>query len=137
MPTDFLIGKSGDNYTQGTDVDYSKTITLETVLSSSTGGELGANIPSYIAEVVKYSNAAGRRDMDAEPENLSYVHSDDKEMTMENSNEHDEFWGETIIITKPTGEDKLTPIQIAIITVSSMAVIGVGIVLIKKFVLKK
>lgn len=137
LPTDFLIGKSGDNYTQGTDVDYSKTITLKTVLSSSTGGELGANIPSYIAEVVKYSNAAGRRDMDAEPENLSYVHSDDSGKTMENSNEPDEFWGETIIIGKPFGEDKLTPIQIAIITVSSMALIGVGIVLIKKFVLKK
>lgn len=136
-PTDFLTGKSEDNYTQGKDVDYSKTVTLKTVLSSSTGGELGANIPSYIAEVVKYSNAAGRRDMDAEPENLSYVHSDDTEMTMENSNERDEFWGETIIIGKPFGEDKLTPIQIAIITVSSMAVIGVGIVLIKKFVLKK
>lgn len=117
--------------------DYSKTVTLRTVLSSSTGGELGANIPSYIAEVVKYSNAAGRSDMTAEPENLSYVHSDDSEMTMENSNQHDEFWGESIIITKPTGEDKITPIQIAIITVSSMAVLGAGIVLIKKFVLKK
>lgn len=144
--------------------DYSKKVTLRTLLSSSTGGELGANLPSYIAEVVKYSNAAGRRDMDAEPANLSYVHSDDKDMTMDSvtyekdgevkeaksmkdvpegakiireANQRDEFWGETIIITKPTGEDKLTPIQIAIITVSSMAVLGVGIVLIKKFVLKK
>lgn len=144
--------------------DYSKTVTLRTVLSSSTGGELGANIPSYIAEVVKYSNAAGRSDMTAEPENLSYVHSDDKDMTMDSvtyekdgevkeaksmkdvpegakiireANQHDEFWGESIIITKPTGEDKITPIQIAIITVGSMAVLGAGIVLIKKFVLKK
>lgn len=117
--------------------DYSKKVTLRTVLSSSTGGELGANLPSYIAEVVKYSNAAGRRDMDAEPANLSYVHSDDTRMTMESDNERDEFWGESIIITKPTGEDKLTPIQITIITVSSMAVLGVGIVLIKKFLLKK
>lgn len=135
--SNFLTPKAGDKYESGKDVDYSKTITLKTLLSSSTGGELGATIPSYIAEVVRYSNAAGRRDVEAEPGNLSYVHSDDSEMTMENSNEHDEFWGETIIITKPTGEDKLTPIQIAIITVSSMVVLGVGIVLIKKVVLKK
>lgn len=134
----FLTGKSGDKYTQGTDVDYSKTIILKTLLSSSNGGEIGANLPSYIAQVVKYSNAAGRRDVKAEPDNLEYVHSDDTTMTLDNSgNEHDEFWGETIIITKPTGEDKLSPMQIAIITVSSIAVLGVGIVLIKKFVLKK
>lgn len=163
-PTSFLIPKAGDTYTEET-ADYSKTITLRTILSATSGGELGANLPSHIAEVVKYSNAAGRRDMGAEPENLSYVHSDNTGMTLENSwlyelegtlyetqnkdeipegatnireaNERDEFWGETIIITKPTGEDKLTPLQIAIITISSIAVIGVGIVLIKKFVLKK
>lgn len=135
--SEFLTTKSEEKYTQGKDIDYSKTITLRCALSSTTGGEIGANLPSYIAEVVKYSNAAGRRDMNAEPENLSYVHSDDTEMTMENSNELDEFWGETIIITKPTGEDKLSPMQIAIITISSIAVIGLGIVLIRRFVLKK
>ena len=52
-------------------------------------------------------------------------------------NEQDEFWAETFKITKPTGEDKLTPVQIAIITVSAVAILGVGIILIKKFVLKK
>ena len=152
-------------------VDYNKTIKLTTVLSSSSNGEGGANLPSYIAEIVKYSNAAGRRDMESEPENLSYVHSDDTEMKLNNSwlyeiqnedgttttcetqdrdsippevalnireaNEDDEFWGETIIITKPTGENKQTGIQIAIITTSAVALLGVGIVLIKKFVLKK
>lgn len=133
----FLTPKAGNKYESGKDVDYSKTITLRTLLSSSNGGEIGTNLPSYIAEVVKYSNAAGRRDMSAEPANLSYVHSEDSRKTMVSDNEPDEFWGETIIITKPTGEDKLTPIQIAIITVSSMAVLGVGIVLIKKVVLKK
>lgn len=143
-------------------VDYNKTIKLTTVLSSSSNGEGGANLPSYIAEIVKYSNAAGRRDMESEPENLRYVHSDDPSMTLETytyqkddgtiedgtavpegatirreKNEPDEFWGETIIITKPTGENKQTGIQIAIITTSAVALLGVGIVLIKKFVLKK
>ena len=128
--------KESDFLTPG-NKDYKKTITLRTVLSASSGGELGTNLPSYIAEVIKYSNAAGRRDMEAEPENLSYVHSDETGMTMRSDNEHDEFWGETVIITKPTGEDKITPMQIAIITVTATAVLGVGIILIKKYVLKK
>ena len=101
------------------------------------------------------------------PENLSYVHSDDNEMTLNSYvkynndndvieiykdtggeeeaktqgfvrlNEDDEFWAESIIVTKPTGEDKQTPNNIIIIAVSSIAALGVGIVLIKKFVLKK
>ena len=117
--------------------DYSKKVTLRTVLSSTSGGELGANIPSYIAEAVKYSNAAGRIGNDSVPGNLSYVHSNDNTKTMANSNERDEFWGESIIITKPTGEDKISTMQIAIITVTAVAVLGLGIILIKKFALKK
>lgn len=133
----FLTPKAGNKYESGKDIDYSKTITLRTLLSSSNGGEIGTNLPSYIAEVVTYSNAAGRRNSDAVPGNLSYVHSEDTSKTMASDNEPDEFWGETIIVTKPTGEDKLTPIQIAIITITATAVVGVGIILIKKFVLKK
>lgn len=136
-PSEYLTRKTRDDYTANTDVDYNKTVTLRTVLSSISGGELGANLPSYIAQIVSYSNAAGRRDTETVPENLSYVNSEDTEMTMETNNERDEFWGETIIITKPTGEDKLTPMQIGAIVVASIGVVGVGIILIKKIVLKK
>lgn len=143
--------------------DYSKTLKLTTVLTSFNNG--AGYYPSYIAEITKYSNAAGRRNMSAEPANLSYVHSEDTDMTLENTwqyeidgttytvqgeenipenatnivklNEVDEFWGEQIIISKPTGFNKQLAIQIVIITISSISVIGVGIVLIKKFVLKK
>ncbi|MDO5555890.1 MAG: SdrD B-like domain-containing protein [Clostridia bacterium] len=140
------------------ETDYSKTLKLTTVLSSVTNGEIGGTYPSYLAEITQYSNAAGRRNMEATPANLIYVHSDDTEVTLDNSwikdgityvtqnstkpegakklNEDDEFWGESIIITKPTGTDKTIVIQIAIIVLSGIAVIGVGIVLIKKFVLK-
>ncbi len=156
--------------------DYSKNILLTTTLSSS---NKEISYPSYIAEIVKYSNAAGRRDVDSVPENLNYVHSNNTEFTLNtyydkttnkyyqegngsiyendiaNSNEFvktdlssipssairlnemDEFWAERIMVTKPTGEDKQEPVTIAIITISSIAVLGVGIVLIKKFVLKK
>lgn len=115
--------------------DYSKTLKLTTVLTSFNNG--AGYYPSYIAEITKYSNAAGRRNMNAEPANLSYVHSEDTGKTMETDNEVDEFWGEQIIISKPTGFNKQLAIQIVIIAISSIAVIGVGIVLIKKFVLKK
>ena len=149
--TDFLTRYTGDteegyheaitdnngNVTDIANADYSKTVTLRTVLTSSSNGELGGNYQSYIAEIMQYSNAAGRRNMEAEPANLSYVNSEDTSETMETSNEVDEFWGETIIITKPTGEDRLSALAITIIVISSLAVIAVGIVLIKKFVIKK
>ena len=117
--------------------DYSKVLRLETTLASSNNGEIGTTIPSYIAEIAKYSNAAGRENIEAVPENLSYVHSDDTDMTMSTNNEIDEFWGESIIISKPTGADKNTAIIITIIAISGVAVIGVGIILIKKFAIKK
>lgn len=146
--TDFLTRYTGEDYKEAQrddngnvtnigNTDYSKTVTLRTVLASSSNGELGGNYQSYIAEIMQYSNAAGRRNMEAEPANLSYVNSENTSETMETSNEVDEFWGETIIITKPTGEDRLSALAITIIVISSLAVIAVGIVLIKKFVIKK
>ena len=136
-PTKFLIRKAGPDYTEN-DTDWTKTAKITTVLSAVTNGEIGGNYPSYIAEIIRYSNAAGRRNMEVEPENLSYVHSEDTTITMNSGrNEEDEFWGESIIISKPTGEDKQTGVQIAIITTISVAILGLGIVLIKKFVLKK
>ena len=161
----FLTPEISDEYEGDLTADWSKKIVLNTTLSTLTSGELGAELPSYIAEILQYSNAAGRKDMNATPQNLSYVHSEDSDMTLENSwiyehngklyavqdeetipagatnitkaNEHDEFWGESIIITKPTGEDKTTLVQIVIIATAAIATLGVGIILIKKFVLKK
>ena len=115
--------------------DTLKTVKLETILSAS---NKEISYPTYIGEIIKYTNAAGRKDMKSVPGNLAYVNSDDTRMTMESAkNEIDEFWGEKLIVSKPTGEDKQTPVQMIIIAISSVAVIGVGIVLIKKFVLKK
>ena len=170
--TDFLTIKGTEGYKvkEGSklgNTDWSRTVRITTVLSSVTNGEIGGNFPSYIAEMTSYTNAAGRRNMNGTPGDLSYVHSEDTAVTLDNSwkyvddagniksieqsetksvpgatkveklNGLDEFWGETIIISKPEGEDKLTGIQIAIITTISVAILGVGIVLIKKLVLKK
>lgn len=116
-------------------MDTSKKLVVSVGLSASEI-ENGGVYDSYIAQVTYYTNAAGRRDQST-PDNLSYVHSYDAGKTLENYNEEDEFWAERFTITKPTGEDKITPVQIAIITISAVAVLGVGIILIKKFVLKK
>ena len=55
----------------------------------------------------------------------------------ERLSENDEFWGEKIIITKPTGEDKAFPIEVVSLITTSVAIVGVGIFLIKKLVLDK
>lgn len=115
--------------------DTSKKLVVSVGLSASEI-ENGGVYDSYIAQVTHYTNAAGRRDQST-PDNLSYVHSEDKTKILATDNEEDEFWAERFTITKPTGEDKITPVQIAIITISAVAVLGVGIILIKKFVLKK
>lgn len=117
------------------DKDISKKLVVSVGLSASEI-ENGGVYDSYIAQVTHYTNAAGRRDQST-PANLSYVHSEDTRITLDKYNEEDEFWAETFRITKPPGEDKITPVQIAIITISAVAVLGVGIILIKKFVLKK
>lgn len=123
------------------DEEDTKTAKLTTVLYST---EKGLAYPTYIAEITEYANAAGRRDVEAVPGNLSYVHSYDTEITLDEEipetgktyNEHDEFWGEALMVTKPTGENKQQPTQIVIIAISSIAVIGVGIILVKKYALK-
>lgn len=116
-------------------MDTSKKLVVSVGLSASEI-ENGGVYDSYIAQVTYYTNAAGRRDQST-PANLSYVHSEDTGITLDKYNEEDEFWAERFTITKPTGEDKMAPVQIAIITISAVAVLGVGIILIKKFVLKK
>lgn len=123
-------------------VDSIRTAKLTTTLSASSKE---ISYPTYIGEIVEYTNAAGRKDMKATPGNLSYVHSEATDITLDTVNpktnkeynEHDEFWGETLMVSKPTGENKQAPMQIVIIAISSIAVIGVGIILVKKFVLKK
>lgn len=50
--------------------------------------------------------------------------------------EDDEFIAETVIITLDTGEDKVTSINLIITISLGLAVVAVGIVLIKKYVIK-
>lgn len=50
--------------------------------------------------------------------------------------ENDEALAETVIITMPTGQDKETPTMLIITITASLAVLAIGIVLIKKYVIK-
>lgn len=135
--TEIIKSKTGTEKLSKDANDTSKKLVVSVGLSASEIENTGGGVfDSYIAEITRYTNAAGRRDQST-PANLSYVHSYDTNKTLTENNEEDEFWAETFRITKPTGEDKLTPVQIAIITITSVAVLGIGIILIKKFVLKK
>ena len=88
-------------------VDSTRTAKLTTTLSASSKE---ISYPTYIGEIVEYTNAAGRKDMKATPGNLSYVHSEATDITLDTVNpktnkeynEHDEFWGETLMVSKPT-----------------------------------
>ena len=163
-----IKNKTATNFLSTGNNDHTKKVLLSRTLDVKELQESqGISIPSYLIEIVKFTNAAGRRDMEATPENLDYAHSEASNMTLDSYrytadsdgkityttnysslsenekktavkiNEKDEFWGETIMITKPTGEDKQLPVQIVLITISSLAVIAVGIVLIKKYALTK
>ena len=140
---EIITSTTGTEKMQLKGVNTSKKLVVSVGLSASEI-ENGGVYDSYIAQVTHYTNAAGRRDQST-PDNLSYVHSENTNITLDSNNpdtnkkynEEDEFWAERFTITKPTGEDKITPVQIAIITISAVAVLGVGIILIKKFVLKK
>ena len=90
---------------------------------------------NYIAQIMSYSNAVGRKDEEAIPGNLEdkYIYSYDKEVTLE-QNERDEYSAERIEIKQSTGEDKETMRIIIISILAGIAIIAVGIIFIKKHV---
>ena len=108
-------------------------ITAETTITiTEDGAEITEGTDYYLYNTNNEMKLLDSSEITIEKNKLIY-----NETTFEKLNEEDEFWAETFRITKPTGEDKLTPVQIAIITISAVAVLGIGIILIKKFVLKK
>lgn len=105
---------------------------IDMVLDTATGTAVEEEVYTYYANDVPPNGI--KAEGATKGENGTIIYNGN---TYTKLNEQDEFWAETFKITKPTGEDKLTPVQIAIITVSAVAILGVGIILIKKFVLKK
>ena len=130
----FLESMNEPGTTMSDYTDYTQVLAVEKVVFSSGSEGIGTNLPSYMAQVTKYTSATGGRDIRSVPGNLRYIHSEDNE---EIRAEMDEFWGERIIISKPTGEDRMKPLQIAVIVILSVAILGVGILPIRRFVIKK
>lgn len=110
------------------------TLTLTKTLSASDTLEF----PSYIAQVVSPSvNIAGSRISGTIPNNAKYVQAYADMATLDNLQmEKDEYWAETFRIVPTTGEDKQSSYILTISITSGLAIIVVGIILIRKFVIK-
>ena len=109
-------------------------LTLTKTLSASDTLEF----PSYIAQVVSPSvNIAGSRISGTIPNNAKYVQAYADMATLDNLQmEKDEYWAETFRIVPTTGEDKQSSYILTISITSGLAIIVVGIILIRKFVIK-
>ncbi len=106
-----------------------QTITLESNGKLTSTGTL--DFPGYIAQIkTAYSNPMGRRDVYSIPGNLKYIDNYSLE-----ANEPDEFWVETIEITKPTGADRQTSVTLAASITSGIVLLVIGITAIKKYLI--
>lgn len=114
------------------DRNYNRKIVLTKTLNTNNINDI--SFDSYNAEILSYSIASGRGAETTKPGNLEYSYSANKDDTLVSlGNEPDEFWGETIIITAPTGNN--TALWI-ILGVTCALIIAGGVLGIKKFVLK-
>jgi len=106
-----------------------QTIILESNGKLTSTGTL--DFPGYIAQIkTAYSNAMGRRDTNSIPGNLKYIYNDSLE-----NNESDEYWVETVEITKPTGADRQTAVTLAASITAGMVILVSGIATIKKYLI--
>ncbi|MBQ6992237.1 MAG: hypothetical protein IJN50_04950 [Clostridia bacterium] len=115
--------------------NYDRKIVLTKTLNTNNIKDM--SFDSYNAEILSYSVASGRKAKDSTPGNMNidrYSYTDDNaKILKEEGFESDEFWGETIIITAPTGNN--TALWI-ILGVTCALIIAGGVFGIKKFVLK-
>ena len=110
------------------------TLSLTKTLSASDTLEF----PSYIAQVISPTvNLAGSRISGSTPNNAKYVQAYADMATLENLDmESDEYWAETFRIVPTTGGDKQSSYALTIAITAGLGVIVVGIVLIRKFIIK-
>ena len=136
-----------------------KEISLTKVLNSTEDEYV---YDSYIAEVISFSSATGRRDdgtvgdgsriggaipesdtTNGSEEVIAYVHSNAPEMSLvRTGSEHDSHWAATIRITSPTGETTEIRAENAtntgiIVAIPVLIILATSIVMISKLVLIK
>lgn len=114
--------------------DYKSSIDLTITKTVSATDDADNLAYDNIAEIVKYENTASRRDEATIPGNAN----PGVEQFSESLEERDQSATELVTFTPPTGlevESGMT-MQILIITVVALGVLAIGIVIIKKTVLK-
>lgn len=115
-------------------LDYKSNINLTITKTVSATDDADNLAYDNIAEIVKYENVAGRRDEATIPGNAN----PEVEQFEESLQERDQSATELVTFTPPTGLEVQSgmTMQILIITVIALGVLAVGIVIIKKTVLK-
>lgn len=106
------------------------TVTLGKNPISSTGN---LSFENYIAEVMSYTNAAGRRAMTSTPGNAEII---DHEYRDGKSHEIDEADTGRIQIGVATGDDETTNYIIIIAVAGGIALVAIGAYIVKKYFLK-
>lgn len=106
------------------------TVTLGRNPLSSTGN---LDFENYIAEVMSYTNAVGRRSMTSTPGNAEIIDHENREGK---THEIDEADTASIQINARSGEDKETNYIIIIAVAGALVVMAVGAILVKKYVIK-
>ena len=143
---EFTVVRTG-TYAVKADEETTDIIELKVnagTLGHSTDGEL--TYRSCAAQLVYPTGGQITSDtgMLCKKENLTFRNLDKVQSYVEENSvplkdlvtEDDEFIAETVIITKNTGEDKETPVMLIISITAGLAVVAVGIILIKKYVIK-
>jgi len=124
-----VISKYGIGYMSPKDEPRIQTIVLESNGKLTSTGTL--DFPGYIAQIkTAYRNSMGRRDISSIPGNLKYIDNYSLQ-----DNEPDEFWVETVEITKPTGADKQTAVTLAASITAGILIMVAGIYAIRKHIL--
>ena len=89
---------------------------------------------TYIAEVMNYTNAAGRRAMTSTPGNAEII--DEYPNDTVGRHEEDEAFAGNVNLKASAGEDRTTNYIIIIAVVVGIAVVAVGAFVVKKYIIK-
>jgi len=125
----------------GAGTEYSFTVELYNEHINTSSGKTEFSFKSYAAQLIPSTDATmsktGRTIKNVTLGNLKYVQGYTRDVLIKDiTPETDEAIAETITITLDTGANKETPILLIISITVGLAVVAIGIVFIKKFVIK-
>ncbi len=124
--------------------DSNGNITLSTVRDiDTTSTKKEFTYRSYVAQLVSVNgiitSRTGTLDKKSLLGNLKYIQGKTRDLKFSdliNANENDEYIAESVVITVETGADQKSPVLLIASITGGLVLIAVGIILIKKFVIK-